>query len=126
MIDSAMLFAGSALLIAWGIAHSTIPVKSIVRGFEPITPDNRRILTMEWHMEGVLLVFLGLLVALVRIFAPEDEIAATIVYRAAALVLIAMAGLSAATGARTRIGPMKLCPPIFLIAALLFWIPAID
>jgi hypothetical protein len=91
-----------------------------------IAPDNRRILMMEWHMEGVLLVFVGLLVTLVRILAPEDEIAATIVYRAAALALIAMAGLSAATGARTRIGPMKLCPPIFLIAALLFWIPSID
>jgi hypothetical protein len=86
MIDSAMLFAGSAIL----------------------------------------LVFLGLLVTLVRIFAPEEETTPTIVYRAAALVLIAMAGLSAATGARTRIGPMKLCPPIFLIAAMLFWIPAID
>lgn len=126
MIDSAMLFAGSALLIAWGIAHSTIPIKGIINGFAPLTPDNRRILMMEWHMEGVLLVFLGLLVTLVRILAPEDETAPTIVYRAAALVLVAMAGLSAATGARTRIGPMKLCPPIFLVAAMLFWIPAID
>ncbi len=126
MIDSAMLFAGSAILIAWGIAHSTIPTKGIIRGFAPLTPDNRRILMMEWHMEGILLVFLGLLVTLVRIFAPEEEATPTIVYRAAALVLVLMAALSAATGARTRIGPMKLCPPIFLIAAMLFWIPAID
>ncbi len=126
MIDSAMLFAGSAMLIAWGIAHSTIPTKGIIKGFAPLTPDNRRILMMEWHMEGVLLVFLGLLVTLVRIFAPEGETTPTIVYRAAALVLVLMAALSAATGARTRIGPMKLCPPIFLIVAMLFWIPAID
>lgn len=126
MIDSAMLFAGSALLIAWGIAHSTIATKGIIKGFAPLTSDNRRILTMEWHMEGILLVFLGFLVALVRIFAPEEETAPMIVYRAAALVLVVMAALSAATGARTRIGPMKLCPPIFLIAAMLFWLPAID
>ncbi len=126
MIDSAMLFAGSAMLIAWGIAHSTIPTKGIIKGFAPLTPDNRRILMMEWHMEGVLLVFLGLLVTLVRIFAPEGETTPTIVYRAVALVLVLMAALSAATGARTRIGPMKLCPPIFLIVAMLFWIPAID
>ena len=126
MIDSAMLFAGSALLICWGIAHSTIPTKSIIKGFAPLTPDNRRILMMEWHMEGILLVFLGLLVGLLRILAPTEETTPAIVYRAAALVLVGMAGLSAATGARTRILPMKLCPPIFLIVAMLFWIPTID
>lgn len=124
MLESAMLYAGSTILIAWGIAHSTIPTKKIVGGFEPITPDKRRILLMEWHMEGILLVFVGLLVAIVRLLAPADELAAKIVFRASALVLLAMAGLSIATGARTRIGPMKLCPPIFLTAALLYWIAA--
>lgn len=126
MIDSLMLFAGSAVLIAWGIAHSTMPTKGIVKGFEPITPNNRRILLMEWHMEGLLLVFLGLLVAAVRLLAAGDEFAPAIVYRGAALVLIVMAALSAATGARTSILPMKLCPPIFLIVALLFWIPTVN
>lgn len=126
MAESALLFIGSGILIAWGIAHSTIPTRGIIKGFAPLTPENRRILLMEWHMEGVLLVFLGLLVTLVRILAPEAESAPTIVYRVASLALVAMAGLSAATGARTRIGPMKLCPPIFLVVAALFWIATID
>ncbi len=120
-----MLLVGSAILMVWGIAHVAIPTRGIVKGFEPMTTDNRRILLMEWHMEGVLLVFLGLLIAVVRLFAPGDEFAPTIVYQAVALALVVMAGLSAATGARTSILPMKLCPPIFLSAALLFWIPTI-
>lgn len=125
MIDSAMLYAGSAVVIAWGIAHMAIPTRSILEGFGPITPDNRRILLMEWLMEGVLLVFMGVLVALVRALAPDDGLASIMVYRASAAALVVMAGISMATGARTAIGPMKLCPPIFVISALLFFLPTV-
>ena len=125
MIASAMLYAGSAILIGWGIAHIVIPTKGIVAGFGPITKDNRHILLMEWLMEGVLLIFLGLLVALVRVFAPENELGPTIVYRASAAVLIIMAVISIYTGARTAIVPMRLCPLIFTSAALLFLIPTL-
>jgi hypothetical protein len=123
MFSSAMLYAGSAIIIAWGLAHILIPTKSILDEFEPITPDNRRILLMEWLMEGVLLIFLGVLVALVRTFAPIGEFAPTIVYCASAVVLIVMAGISVMTGARTRIGPMRLCPLIFSATAILFLFP---
>lgn len=123
MVGSIMLFLGAAIVIAWGIAHIAIPTSGIIASFEPLSDDNRRILLMEWIMEGVLLIFLGVLVAAVRMFAPEGEAAATIVYRASALVLIAMAVISGFTGARTPIVPMKLCPPIFTTAAVLFWVP---
>jgi len=125
MNSSLMLYFGSFIVIAWGVAHIAIPTKGIVDGFGPITQENRRILVMEWIMEGVLLVFLGLLVALVRALVPQDEIGPAIVYRSAAAVLIVMAGVSAATGAKTSIVPMKLCPSIFVTAALLFALPTI-
>lgn len=98
MIDSAMLFVGSAIVIGWGVAHIAIPTKSIMRGFGPITPNNRRIFLTDWLMEGDLLIFPGLLIALVRALAPEDEIGPMIVYRTSAAVLIAMAAISMATG----------------------------
>jgi len=123
MVSSVMLYAGSAMIIAWGLAHMVIPTKSILDAFEPITPDNRRILLMEWLMEGVLLVFLGVLVALVRTIAPAEEVAATIVYRTSAVVLVVMAGISSMTGGRTRIVPMRLCPLIFAATAVLFLLP---
>lgn len=125
MLGAATLYFGSAIIIAWGLAHIVIPTNSILDSFEPMTPDNRRILLMEWLMEGVLLIFLGVLVALVRSYAPAEEITATVVYRAAAVVLVVMAGVSTVTGARTRIGPMRLCPLIFALTAVLFWLPTI-
>ena len=125
MLSSAMLYGGSAIVIVWGIAHVVIPTKGIVEGFGPITQDNRRILLMEWLMEGILLILLGALVALVRGLAPASEVGPTIVYRTAAVALVVMAGISMVTGARTSIGPMKLCPPIFLATAVLFALPTL-
>lgn len=121
MATTVILLSACAILILWGIAHIAIPTRDIVNGFEPLSEDNRRILLMEWVMEGVLLIFLGSVVVLVRIRAPQDEIAPIIVYRTSAFVLLVMAGISAATGARTKILPMRLCPPIFLLAAVLFF-----
>lgn len=121
MFSAGMLYTASAIVIAWGIAHITIPTRSIVNGFGPISPRNRRILLMEWLMEGVLLIFLGSLVALVTLLAAEVDRVAAAVYNLTALVLVVMAGISLFTGARTAILPMKLCPAIFLTAAALIF-----
>jgi hypothetical protein len=111
-----MLFTASAIVIVWGVAHIAIPTKSIVRGFGPM---------MEWLMEGVLLIFLGVLVALVRALVSADEVGPAIVYRTSAVALFVMAGISTLTGARTSIGPMRLCPAIFVVAAILFLLPTL-
>ena len=55
-----LLYAGGALTILWGTAH-LYPTSKVVRGFEPLTSDNRRILTMEWIAEAILLIFTGVL-----------------------------------------------------------------
>lgn len=125
MISSAMLYTASVIVIVWGVAHIAIPTKSIVDGFGPITPDNRRILLMEWLMEGALLIFAGSLVVMVTLLAPEADRLAVVVYRMTAMVLVVMAGISQFTGARTAIVPMKLCPAIFLTAATLIFLPTV-
>jgi len=125
MISSAMLYAGSAIVIVWGIAHIAIPTKGIIDEFGPITPDNRRILLMEWLMEGVLLIFIGVLVALVTYSAPLMDRTAIVVYRTCASALVVMAGVSSFSGARTSILPMKLCPAIFLTAAVAIFLPTV-
>ncbi len=121
----ALLYAGAAIVMLWGIAHIAIPTRSIVDGFGPISADNKRVLLMEWLMEGVLLIFVGVLVVLVANLVPEPGQGAVIVYRACASVLVVMAGISLFTGARTAILPMKLCPPIFLTAATSFFLPTV-
>ena len=46
-----LYYVASVLLIAWGIAH-IFPTLSVVRGFGDISPDNKRIITMEWILTG--------------------------------------------------------------------------
>ena len=53
------LYTAAAIVIVWGVAHIAIPTRSIIRSFGAISADNRRILLMEWLMEGVLLIFIA-------------------------------------------------------------------
>ena len=64
MLNQVLLYLGAALPLFWGIAH-LFPTKSVVAGFGDITLDNQRIITMEWIVEGVSLIFIGTLVAVV-------------------------------------------------------------
>ena len=112
-----LMTCGAGLCVIWGAAH-IFPVRAVVAGFGALSHDNRRILTMEWIAEGMTIMFLGLVVALVFRHV-EDESSARLVVRACASMLIALAALSAATGARTSILPMRLCPVVKLTAASL-------
>ena len=119
MLNDILLYIGSAILIVWGIAH-IIPTKSVVNGFGAISEDNKRIITMEWVAEGLTLCFIGLLVLFVTVLGDSPNDASLIVYRACAAMLIVMAAWTALTGARTPIIPIKLCPFVKTIVAVLF------
>ena len=119
MISTILLYIGSAIIILWGIAH-IVPTKSVVSGFGSISQDNKRIITMEWIAEGLTLCFIGLLVLLVTLLAGSQSQAAFIVYLASAAMLLVMAILTSLTGARTPIVPIKVCPAVKTIVAILF------
>jgi hypothetical protein len=114
-----MLYIGAIIVTIWGIAH-IVMTGPVIKGFEPISQDNKRVITMEWVAEGITLCFIGLLVLLITILDGSQNYVSTLVYRASAVVLIIMAVLSSFTGARTPHIPYKLCPPIFVIVAILF------
>ena len=118
MINLIMLY-GSAILVAfWGIAH-IFPTKDVVKSFGDISLDNKRIITMEWVVEGINLAFVGFLIALLTVTAgPEDEVS-KLVYLSVAGLLVILAVWHSLTGARTKAIPMKLCPVIFSTGALL-------
>jgi hypothetical protein len=61
-----LLDVAAAMIGVWGVAH-LFATRGVVTGFGELTPDNRRIITMEWTVEGVTLVSLGMLVALVTV-----------------------------------------------------------
>jgi hypothetical protein len=119
MINEVLLYIGSIVSILWGIAHLA-PTKSIVKGFGEISADNRRILTMEWLAEGFTLIFIGLLVLFITALYDYSNAVSILVYRVSAGMLVLMAVLTALTGARTKIIPIKICPFVKLSVAILF------
>jgi len=112
---------GALIITFWGIAH-LFPTKSVVKGFGSISLDNQRIITMEWIAEGLTLCFIGLLVLVVTSFAGPQNLVSILVYRASGWMLVVMAGLTLLTGARTSITPIKICPLVKSIVAILFFL----
>lgn len=124
MLGNILLYIGSAVITLWGIAH-IVPTKSIVTGFGEISKDNRRIITMEWIAEGLTFCFIGLLVLFITIFGGRYNPVSIITYRIAAVMLIVMAVLSLFTGAQTSIIPMKICPIVKTVVAILFFLGSV-
>ena len=117
MIQLVLLYTGAGFTLFWGIAH-LLPTRSVVEGFGEITLDNRRIITMEWIIEGVALIFIGLLVAMVTFIDPEGAVSKA-VYGLSSAGLIALTIVSVFTGYKVNFTPYKLCPFIFAGSAVM-------
>ena len=100
-----LMIFGGVLTLIWGAAH-IFPTRSVMAGFGELAPD----------AEGMTLTFLGVLVLLVCPSVAVEH-SARLAVRACAAMLVALATLSAATGARTSNLPMRLCPLVKLTAA---------
>ena len=114
------LYTASALTAAWGIAH-LFATRGAVAGFGEISPDNRRVITMEWIVEGVALISIGAFVAVAAALEPTSIVSAG-VNTIAVGALLGLAVVSLFTGFRVAFLPYRLCPFIFgLSAALIAW-----
>ena len=123
-MQSILLYIGSSIIILWGMGH-LFPTKNIVKGFGDLSSDNRKIITMEWIAEGLSLIFLGVIVLLFNIIFGATYDGTVLTARICAGMLIALAILSAFTGAKTSILPMRLCPFIKSIVAILYVIATV-
>ncbi|MBA4383223.1 MAG: hypothetical protein C0410_00660 [Anaerolinea sp.] len=117
MINQILLYLGGALTTLWGIAH-LFPTKNVVKGFGEISKDNQNIITMEWIVEGVSLIFIGLLVVLVTFIDPLAVLSKA-VFAFSSIGLVVLAIVSLFTGFKVNFIPFKLCPFIFTASALL-------
>ena len=122
MADQIMLYIGSVLTVIWGIAH-LFPTQSVVQGFGDISIDNKRIITMEWIIEGVALIFIGVLVGAVTVVDATNTVS-TVVYSISICGLLVLALVSLFTGFRISFLPFRLCPFIFTASAVLIFIGA--
>ena len=111
------IYLASVMAGGWGIAH-LFATKGVVKGFGDISLDNRRIITMEWIVEGVALVSTAAFVAVATFVEPHAPVASA-VYGVAIATLVALAGVSLATGFKIAFLPFRLCPFIFGGAAIL-------
>jgi len=117
MTDLVLLYVAAALTALWGITH-LLPTRSVVAGFGDISVDNRRIIAMEWIVEGVALIFIGALIAAVTLIEPSALVSRA-VYLLTVVALFALAVVSLLTGFRVAFLPFKLCPFIFSLSAAL-------
>ncbi|MEJ2728749.1 MAG: hypothetical protein P8185_09590 [Deltaproteobacteria bacterium] len=117
MINQVLLYSGSALVLFWGIAH-LFPTRSVVSGFGDISIDNKRIITMEWIIEGIALIFIGSVNAIVTANGHTNLIS-LIVYLSSGVILVILAFVSFFTGFKISFLPFKLCPVIFITSAVL-------
>lgn len=120
MTGRILLFIGSGLPAFWGFAH-LFPTKSVVKGFGEITTDNKLIITMEWIVEGVSLIFIGLVTAAATFIDPTNEVSQA-VYGLSIICLLFLTTVSLFTGFRVNFLPFKLCPVIFSVSAVLIFI----
>ena len=118
MPNQILFYIGSALTMIWGIAH-LFPTKSVVYGFGDISNDNKRIITMEWIIEGVFLIFIGLLCGSIT-YLDHLNIISIFVFKFSSAFLLILAIISLFTGFRVKFLPYKLCPVIFSLSAILF------
>jgi hypothetical protein len=117
MSNQIFFYLGAFFTTLWGIAH-LFPTKNVVKDFGEISDDNRNIITMEWIVEGVALIFIGVLVAMVTMIDPASVVSVA-VYRLSALGLVVLALVALFTGFKVNFLPFKLCPLIFGVSAIL-------
>jgi hypothetical protein len=93
-VQAVLLHIGSLVIFLWGVGH-LMPTRSVVAGFGDLSPDNTKIITMEWLIEGITLCFLGVLVAATASILGPDQVATHLVARLAAAMLLVLAAVSA-------------------------------
>ena len=116
-MNESLLYVAAGLTGVWGAAH-LFATRGVVAGFGELTADNRRIITMEWIVEGVALLAVAAFVVAVTAIDPLGT-ASTSVYAVAIGALLTLAGVSLATGFRVAFLPFRLCPFIFGLSAAL-------
>ena len=112
-----LLYVASGLCAIWGVAH-LFATRGVVSGFGEISIDNKRVITMEWVVEGIALISIGAFVATAT-WTDAASLVSGRVYAVAILALLALALVSLLTGFKIAFLPYRLCPFIFGLSALL-------
>jgi len=117
-MSEVLAYVAGALVGLWGVSHA-IPTSQVVKGFEPITSDNRRVLVQEWLAEAFTMWGLAAVVIVSTAVGDPGSTVTAWVYRVVAGLLLALAVLTGLTGARTPVIWFKICPVLLSTSAVL-------
>ena len=115
---------GAGVVALWGVAH-VIPTRNVLAGFAPISVDNRRVLLQEWLVEAVTMWGIAALVIVSTVVGGAASEVTAWVYRVAAALLVALAVVTALTGARTKVIWFKICPVLLTSSAVLLLVASL-
>jgi len=118
-----LAYVAAALIAGWGVAHA-IPTTRVVAWIGPKTVDTRRVFTQEWLAESFTMWGMAAVVVAVTVAGPHTQVTA-IVYRVVAGLLVALAVLTALTGARTPKVWFKVCPVLLTTSAALLVVASV-
>lgn len=117
MANQLLFYLGAFFTFVWGAAH-LFPTTSVVKGFGEISQDNKRIIAMEWIIEGVSLIFMGLLLAVVT-WVDYNNTVSGVIYWICFAELNVLSIVSLFTGFKVSFLPFKFCPVIFTGSSVL-------
>ena len=119
MIHHILLTLGAILIISCGSIHVLL-TKSIINGFNNIKEENKKILFLEWVIEGLMLYFISILVLVITISGLSEDIVSKIFFGASFVILLVMTILSLLTVVNLMTGDLNLKPKIKIILSIHF------
>lgn len=114
-----LLYAGSFLIILWGIAHLS-PSKSMLKVIREISGDNNKIVLMEWVVEGFSLILIGLLVIIVTYVTGAEKVGSRIIFLSSGTMLLILTLWSLSKISKKSTNTMKACLVIKSAVAFMY------
>ncbi|MGO9584086.1 MAG: hypothetical protein ACLP36_14925 [Acidimicrobiales bacterium] len=117
-VGAVLAYVAASVVGLWGVAH-ILPTARVVHGFSDTSRDNRLVVAQEWVAEAMTMWFIAAVVVVATALGSSHQALADWIYRASAIMLLAVAVLTAATGARTAVIFFKICPALLSVTAAL-------
>ncbi len=117
-MGAVLAYVAAGIAGVWGVAH-VLPTARVVHGFSDTSHDNRLVIVQEWIAEAMTMWFIAAVVVIVTAEGNSQLALADWIYRTSAIMLLAVAVLTATTGARTAVIFFKICPVLLSVTAAL-------
>ena len=113
-----LVYIAAVLVFGWGIAHA-VPTRQVLVAFEPVTVDNHRVIVQEWLAEAFTMWGIAAVLVVATAVGGAQADSSVWIDRVAAVLLEALAVLTALTGARTSVIWFKICSVVLTGSAIL-------